>query len=174
LAEPTEVSTDDRRKWKGKARQMSPERSPAYSPPFQNPLLDISSPMHPSAASASRYASLRPRRNMGEGSASQPFDRRPTVISPEPAQATSSSSGALFGEVGSQQTISTTSNRGGRKRKGKGRVIKSARPRVLREWDYACPVEGCHRLHTRVLVGTLEDASWKSKGDAGEIAVYTS
>lgn len=168
--EPTEVSRDDRRKSKGKARQMSPQRSPAYSPPFQNSLLDISS--HPSGASASRYASLRPRRNMG---ASQSFDHRPTATSPEPPQATSSSSGALFGETGSQQTTGTTSNRGGRKRKGKGRAIKSTRPRVLREWDFACPVEGCHRLHTRVLVGTtLDDASWKPKGDAGEIAVYTS
>jgi hypothetical protein len=75
-------------------------------------------------------------------------------------------------------SASIPSSRGSRGRlrggKGRGRGGHTLRARVIRSWDYACPVAGCARVHTRVLVGPNEgEAIWKPKGDAGEIAVYT-
>jgi hypothetical protein len=183
---PLEASAvGGRRTWKGKARQISPERdsSLGHSPLFQDPSSGPSAPIHTSGASASRYASLRPRRNAGQGgqgSASGSSAHRPVASSSQPAEVTppnlpSEMSFEFEPEVESQQTAGTSLIRGKRKKKAKGRTWKSARSRVFQQWDYACPVEGCHRLHTRVLVGTnSQEALWKPKGDSGEIAVYTS
>lgn len=170
--EPTAVPMDRLRKWKGKARQVSPELS---ARPFQDSSSGTSAPTHVSTSASSRYASLRPRPNAGPGSASGSLTRRPDTISLEPTEepASFSEMSEFQPEAESQQANHANSNRRKRKIKAKGR--KPTKSRVLQEWDYACPVEGCHRLHTRVLVGTtLQEASWKPKGDSGEIAVYTS
>lgn len=177
-AESEALSVDRRPKWKGKARQISPERgSPlGHSPLFQNPSSGAPVLTHTSDASASRYATLRPRRNAGQGgqgSASGSSAHHPSTNSPQPEVMRPNLPSETSG-IESQQ-ITGTGFMGKRKKKGKGRTSKSARPRVLQQWDYACPVEGCHRFHTRVLVGTTsQDALWKPRGDSGEIAVYTS
>lgn len=72
-------------------------------------------------------------------------------------------------------STSTAAIKQRRKPSGTSRT-KGGKPRVLRQWEYECPVEECKRPHVRVLVGpnlSSPTTAWRGKADVGEIAVYT-